>query len=62
MTLAGLLYDPTRPDPVVLSIDGPDYLAEGWATGLDAPAGSHRPGCRLADIRLDDACACQPPL
>jgi hypothetical protein len=65
MTHKGLLYDPTVPDPAVLDIDGFDYLATGWAADLAGPPpapGSHKPGCRLADLRLDDACACQPPL
>jgi hypothetical protein len=65
MTLTGILYDPTVPDDAVLTVDGPDYYATGWAAQLDGPApapGSHQPRCRLADLRLEDACACQPPL
>jgi hypothetical protein len=62
VTRRGLLFDPTRPDPVVLTIDGPDYLATGWAADLDGPPSKHRPGCRFADLDLADACACQPAL
>lgn len=62
MTRAGVLYDPTTPDPVVLTIDGPDFYATGWAADLDGPPSPHQPGCRFADIALGDACACQPAL
>lgn len=61
MTRRGLLYDPTVPDPAVLDIDGPEFYATGWATGLEA-TGKHAPGCSLADLDLQDACLCQPPL
>ncbi|NUP46166.1 MAG: hypothetical protein HOW97_02460 [Catenulispora sp.] len=65
MTRRGILYDPAKPDMAVLDIEGPEFLATGWAADLDGPPprpGSHRPGCRFADLRLDDACPCQPPL
>lgn len=61
MTAAGLLYDPSHPDPAVLDIDGYEFYATGWASGLEA-VGRHTPGCILADLDLQDACACQPPL
>lgn len=61
MTRRGLLYDPTVPDLAVLDIDGPEFLATGWAKGLEV-TGHHVPGCHLADLDLQDACACQPPL
>lgn len=64
MTRAGVLYDPTTPDPVVLTIDGPDFYATGWAADLDLiPAPGHRVGCRYAALGIDAAyCACQPAL
>jgi hypothetical protein len=64
VTLTGLLYDPTRPDPAVLDIDGPDYYATGWAAALDPiPAPGHRAGCMWAEYGVDTAyCPCQPPL
>lgn len=62
MTRRGVLYDPTVPDPAVLDIDGPEFYATGWAAGLEATGHHHVPGCRFADLDLQDACACQPPL
>ncbi|MET9222417.1 hypothetical protein ABZX65_27135 [Streptomyces sp. NPDC003300] len=61
MTVDGLLYNPTIPDPAVLTIDGPEFYATDWAAGLD-PISRHIPGCYLGDLGLQDACACQPPL
>jgi len=63
MTLTGLLYDRTLPDDAVLTIDGPDYYAGGWAKGLDGQPAVHRPGCLLAPEGVPaPVCACQPPL
>lgn len=64
MTITGLLYNPALPDDAVLTIDGPDYLATGWAAALDpTPAPGHRPGCHWAVLGIDRAwCTCQPPL
>jgi hypothetical protein len=64
MTLTGILYDPTVPDPAVLTVDGPDYYATGWAAQLDQiPAPGHKAGCMFARLGADRAyCACQPPL
>lgn len=62
MTVTGLIYDPTQPDPAVLDIDGPEFLATGWATGLEPGVPQCKPGCVLTEYRLGDACACQPLL
>lgn len=65
MTRGGVLYDPTRPDDVVLMIDGADYLATGWAAELDpTPAPGHKDGCWAARYGFPaDICnACQPAL
>lgn len=65
MTVDGITYDPTRPDPVVLDIDGPDFLATGWAAALDQiPAPGHRPDCWAARYGFPvEACnTCRPPL
>lgn len=64
MTVAGLLYDPTMPDPAVLDIEGPEFYATGWAEALDPiPAPGHQPDCRFAALGVDHAyCPCQPPL
>jgi hypothetical protein len=64
VTRGGLLFDPAVPDPAVLDIDGPDYLATGWAADLDPmPARGHLPGCHFAALGVDRAyCPCQPPL
>ncbi len=61
MTPLGITFDPTVPDPVVLTLDGPDYYAGGWARGLDDQPATHRDGCQLADFPAP-ICACQPPL
>lgn len=55
-------YSPVAVDSVVLSIDGADFLADGWAANLTAIASGCKPGCTLAEFGLGDACACQPPL
>lgn len=64
MTITGLAYDPTKPDPAVLDIDGPEFYATDWAADLDPiPAPGHEPGCRFALFGVNAAyCACQPPL
>jgi hypothetical protein len=64
MTLTGLAYDPTVPDDAVLTIEGPDYYASGWAAALDPiPAPGHKPGCMWADYGIPaPVCTCQPPL
>lgn len=63
MTLTGLLYDLTLPDPVVLTVDGPDYYAGGWARDLDDQPAVHREGCVFAREGVPaPVCACQPPL
>jgi hypothetical protein len=65
MTLTGLDYDPTRPDDVVLTIDGHDYYATGWAIGLDQiPAPGHRDGCWSGSkgFPVEVCPTCQPPL
>lgn len=57
-------FDPTRPDDAVLSIDGPDYYATGWAAGLDPiPAPGHHADCMWAHYGVPAACCpCQPPI
>lgn len=65
MTLIGLAYDPTRPDPAVLDIDGPEFYAAGWAADLDPiPAPGHEPDCWAARYGFPLAVCntCQPPL
>jgi hypothetical protein len=65
VTHAGLAYDPTMPDPVVLDIDGPEFYADGWAAFLDPiPAPGHQPACWYGTHGFPaEVCpTCQPPL
>ena len=58
-------YDPVTVDPVVLSIDGPDLLTDGWAARLvpTGPVPTHTRSCTLAAYEVPaEACACADPL
>lgn len=54
-------YSPAAVDDAVLSIEGADFLADGWAARL-VPTGSvptHTRACWLAEYGFDaETCAC----
>lgn len=58
-------YNPAAVDNVVLSIDGPDLLADGWAARLvpTGPVPAHTRTCWLAEYEFPaEACPCTDPL